>query len=259
MKPTILAAIAIMTLVAPALAQGVGSGAVPLPPLRPEVVARLGGEVFGPPLPSPPLPPVRPKRMALQQAALGAIEEMAGCPALSAGRIVADALAPISEGQCGASAPLSLISVNANGGSIAMPANPTVNCAMANTLSQWLADLDGYARETLGAGIEAVISGPAYVCRRRNNAQSGRISEHAYGNAIDVVGFELTDGRSVRIVSDWQRQPSAPEARLLAEAHGSACEQFTTVLGPEANALHYDHFHLDLGCHGRDCTYTLCQ
>jgi len=36
------------------------------------------------------------------------------------------------------------------------------------------------------------------------------------------------------------------EAQFLRRLHRSACDVFGTVLGPEANAAHHDHFHLDL-------------
>ena len=46
------------------------------------------------------------------------------------------------------------------------------------------------------------------------------------------------------------------EALFLRRLHRGACEVFGTVLGPEANAAHRDHFHLDLA-HRRHSAY--CQ
>jgi hypothetical protein len=37
-----------------------------------------------------------------------------------------------------------------------------------------------------------------------------------------------------------------PEAKFLRRVHRGACDEFTTVLGPEANDLHRTHLHLDL-------------
>ncbi|MBU1210339.1 MAG: extensin family protein [Alphaproteobacteria bacterium] len=39
---------------------------------------------------------------------------------------------------------------------------------------------------------------------------------------------------------------STPSARFLHEAHRTACRIFGTVLGPEANRAHRNHFHVDL-------------
>jgi hypothetical protein len=41
-------------------------------------------------------------------------------------------------------------------------------------------------------------------------------------------------------------QPTKPEAAFLRQLHTGACLRFTTVLGPDANAEHHNHFHLDL-------------
>jgi len=37
-----------------------------------------------------------------------------------------------------------------------------------------------------------------------------------------------------------------PEAKFLRHVHRGACDEFTTVLGPEANDVHRTHLHLDL-------------
>jgi hypothetical protein len=69
------------------------------------------------------------------------------------------------------------------------------------------------------------------------------LSEHAFGNAIDIGGFRLADGRWVRVTS-W-RNGGAEQAFLREVAQG-ACRHFTVVLTPESDTAHQDHFHLDL-------------
>jgi hypothetical protein len=96
------------------------------------------------------------------------------------------------------------------------------------------------------------------MCRNRNNAAAGFTSEHGFANAVDVTGFTLADGRTIAVEGDWL-PATAPEGRLLRLAHDAACAGFTTVLGPEANAEHRDHLHLDLGCHGASCTARICE
>jgi hypothetical protein len=76
-----------------------------------------------------------------------------------------------------------------------------------------------------------------------------RLSEHAFGNAVDVAGFTLADGREIDFVHDWKKTDSQ-EAAFLHEAHAGACQYFTTVLGPGADVFHYNHIHLDLANHG---------
>jgi hypothetical protein len=100
--------------------------------------------------------------------------------------------------------------------------------------------------------------GTSYLCRPVNNAEGGNISEHGFADALDVIGFALEDGRTVTVESGWSDALSE-DGRLLRFAHDAACSVFTTTLGPEANALHRDHFHVDLGCHGRTCTARLCE
>jgi hypothetical protein len=40
--------------------------------------------------------------------------------------------------------------------------------------------------------------------------------------------------------------PQSPGAKFVHDIHASACQSFGTVLGPEANDAHREHFHLDL-------------
>ena len=213
----------------------------------------------------PPLPPPRPVESApgpadaSGEAAVARIYQ-AACPAVLAGLVQAEALPPIAAMECGEFSPLRLSGIQAGGHGIALPAAPTVNCRMAAALADWVAEIDQYAQAELGAGIAELRTGPAYQCRRRNNAADGPVSEHGFANAVDVSGFVLTDGRLIAVAADWAGDgPERPEARLLAHAQASACARFTTVLGPDANPLHADHLHLDLGCHGQSCRLQLCE
>ena len=89
----------------------------------------------------------------------------------------------------------------------------------------------------------------AYSCRGIDNMPGARLSEHAFGNAVDVAGFTLADGRRIDFVHDWKTTDSQ-EAAFLHEVHAGACQYFTTVLGPGADVFHYNHIHLDLANHG---------
>jgi hypothetical protein len=84
----------------------------------------------------------------------------------------------------------------------------------------------------------------SYGCRTRNN-HGVAMSEHAFGNALDVAAFRLADGREISVVRDWWRGGPAERA-FLAAAFAGACVEFYTVLGPGSDPYHSNHFHLDL-------------
>ena len=77
-----------------------------------------------------------------------------------------------------------------------------------------------------------------------NGNPRARISEHAFGNALDIAAFTLADGRRVTVKSGWHGAPE--EQGFLRDVHAAACEYFSTVLAPGSNRFHYDHIHVDL-------------
>jgi hypothetical protein len=83
----------------------------------------------------------------------------------------------------------------------------------------------------------------SYSCRQMVGA-GPHISEHAFGNALDIAGFILADGRKVMVKTGWNGRPE--EAGFLHDVQGAACSVFTTVLAPGYNKYHYDHIHVDL-------------
>lgn len=182
----------------------------------------------------------------------------AACPAVLMGLVVAEMAPPLSEGICGEQSPLVVTAVLSRGRMVPLSSPVTTNCQMASVLPGWVSDVDGYAGAMLGSPLAEVSTGTSYMCRNRNNGADGFTSEHGFANAVDVTGFTLEDGRRIGVADDWL-PATAPEGRLLRLAHDAACGSFTTVLGPEANAEHEDHLHLDLGCHGQSCTARICQ
>jgi hypothetical protein len=103
------------------------------------------------------------------------------------------------------------------------------------------------AQEHLGTQVSSMTHYSSYACRPMRTSRSGttRMSEHATGNAIDVAAFKLTDGRRITLKDNWMGDP-APTA-FLRHVRDGACEWFNTVLSPDYNALHADHFHFDQG------------
>ena len=93
--------------------------------------------------------------------------------------------------------------------------------------------------------VERIETFGTFSCRRINGAASGRWSEHATANAIDIWGFRLSDGRTVNVKADWRERGA--EGQFLEDVFSGGCDVFRVALGPDYNAAHADHFHFDMG------------
>lgn len=126
------------------------------------------------------------------------------------------------------------------------PRPPAVTCRVAAAWTLWERHaLQPAARRHLGTEVAGVRHLGSYSCRNVNHAAIGRRSQHATANAIDVAGFTLADGREVRLARDWGG--TGPETAFLRAVRDGACRWFHGVLGPDHDAAHADHFHLDMG------------
>lgn len=182
----------------------------------------------------------------------------AACPAVVAGLVEAEMLPPIADGACSVPSPLNVTAVTVHGRSVPLSAPATLSCAAATQLPAWAAAVDGYLEAKENTQLASLLTGTSYACRNINNAADGDLSAHAFGDAIDVTGFSLADGRTMSLPGGWT-DPASAEGRALRFAHDAGCALFTTTLGPEANALHADHLHLDMECHGARCVARLCE
>jgi hypothetical protein len=161
-------------------------------------------------------------------------------------------------GQCAVADPVLVKSVAAPGGRVKLPEKPLMNCAFARQFTTWLSDIAApVIGEMAPARLESLSTGPGYECRNRNGDSSGKISEHAFGNAIDISGITLAN--RIRIEIPDVADPSAVHHRLLMALRLSACGYFTTVLGPGFNAAHASHYHFDLGQHDKSGNYRICN
>ena len=150
----------------------------------------------------------------------------------------------INDGQaCGMDKPILLKGLP---GGIKVEPEATVRCDTALQLARWM---DGAVKPSLeaampGETISTLSQASAYVCRNRNGAAEGKISEHAFGNAIDIAGFTLKSGKTITI-RPADKEPTLEGAfqRAITEA---ACLYFTTVLDPGSDAAHQNHLHLDV-------------
>jgi hypothetical protein len=254
----------------PAAAPEPAEAPVPVPPAEAPERAEDASSPETPEAPPVPLPRHRPPAQPGEKAETPAVETkppeepkepriyQTACPAVLSGQVEAKALPPIAENQCMVQSPLSLTGVLVNGRMIEVTGGVVTDCSVATVLPQWASAIDGYLWAHENGRLKAIIVGTSFMCRPRNNVVGADISEHGFADALDVVGFKLEDGRTVTVEGGWSDALSN-DGRLLRFAHDSACSLFTTTLGPEANALHHDHLHVDLGCHGSRCTAQMCE
>jgi hypothetical protein len=114
-----------------------------------------------------------------------------------------------------------------------------------SALDRWVSDgVQPAALRWFGSPVVGIKQISAYSCRAMVGAGTGHISEHAFGNAIDVAAFTLADGRTITVKDGWHGSPE--EQGFLHDVQGYACDIFTTVLSPGYNAAHYNHIHVDL-------------
>ena len=129
------------------------------------------------------------------------------------------------------------------------PGGPQLTCPVALGYAFWDRHaVQPAARDLLGSAVVKVDHYGSYACRNIYGRASGRPSEHAFANALDVAGFRTADGRRIPVARDFRG--ATPESRFLRAARDGACGWFRGVLSPDYNAAHRDHFHLDAGPYG---------
>ena len=128
---------------------------------------------------------------------------------------------------------------------------PVLRCEMAESLAAWIREEAAPRLSAIGAVLRSIDNYDDFECRGRNRVFGARLSEHGMGNAVDVRSFSLADGRVIGLTD-------MTVAKDLREAlRASACQRFTTVLGPGADGHHEGHIHLDLA--ERRQGYRICQ
>ena len=182
---------------------------------------------------------------------------------------------PMKQGHCGDAAPVRLTAV----GSHSLQLVPAViaNCRIAEGVHKWVDNVvQPAARALFGQEVVRLVGVSSFVCRNRNGAAVGPVSEHAYANAFDVTSFSLSDGRIIsveqwtlstthastrnekdkspnrgaaalpKVVEKVQDDNVDAQTQFIQRIHHEACRMFGTVLGPEANEAHRQHLHLDM-------------
>ncbi len=153
--------------------------------------------------------------------------------------ILGEPVSNISEGACGINSPVAVRYVA--GVRLSTPA--TLNCRTANSLADWVENDAQDAVKKLRSHITEMTVFASYACRTRNSQRGARLSEHSQGNAIDIGAFTLANGVQLSVEDDWGK--SDKEGAATRALHESACGPFGTVLGPNSDRFHYNHFHFD--------------
>lgn len=134
----------------------------------------------------------------------------------------------------------------------------TLRCQMVPSVETWVREiLRPAARRFLGSDVVQLRIAASYACRSRNSKAGAKLSEHGKANAIDISNFKLANGKVITVKHGWRG--AERERRFLRYVHRGACEHFSTVLGPNADRHHRDHFHFDLARHGRRGTFRVCK
>jgi len=155
---------------------------------------------------------------------------------------------PIGEpGGCGTPAPIAIAEV----AQIRIDPPATVDCDFAKALHSWLSQsVQPLAKKQVGASVTGIRNAASYACRRRNNASSGKLSEHAKANALDIAAFDFSRKSEITVASGTSGLlPTlwlSGNGNFMKAVRKSACQYFNTVLGPGSDRYHGDHFHVDL-------------
>jgi hypothetical protein len=165
---------------------------------------------------------------------------------LSGAPIIFERLAPIREGACGLPSPVRLNGFESERApQLAFNPAPTTSCKMAQALKRWFDEIvQPKAKAYLNATIVRMSTLSSYDCRSRYDDPMQRLSQHAYGNALDVAEFITAKGERIALADAWSAGDE--RADFLRDIHDGACKIFGTTLGPEANNAHKNHFHLDM-------------
>jgi len=135
--------------------------------------------------------------------------------------------------------------VTASAGPVEVSPPAALACPIVAALDQWIGTaVQPAAMRWFRQPVVEIKQISAYSCRGMNGDPNAHISEHAFGNALDIAEFDLADGHVIKVQYGWHGTPE--EQGFLHDVQSAACDQFATVLAPGANVYHYNHIHVDL-------------
>jgi len=120
-----------------------------------------------------------------------------------------------------------------------------MRCGLARSFTAWARHAAvPAAHQMLGSDLVRIESYGTYACRNTIGTAHVALSGHATANAVDVAAFVLQDGRRISVLDGWNG-PDLQVRAFLRTVHTSACKRFGTVLSPDYNTAHRNHFHLE--------------
>ena len=211
---------------------------------------------------APPTPVVKPAPIAvvpLKQPVSPPADDL-GSACLAALAAMGTSFAPVPQPEtssaCQVDTPVRLNSFATKLGVVKLPDQPIFKCDFALKLAQFVDQrMQPLALQSVGSAMVAMGTGPGFNCRGRNGDSAARMSEHAIGNAVDIETIKLANKSQVFVKDALNTQ--SPSFAFLRDLRAAACLDFTTVLGPGANAAHAEHFHMDLEV--RRGGFRLCE
>jgi hypothetical protein len=209
--------------------------------------------------PSPVLPPLTPAKPLVHAMPDGTLMGEACFDSLK--KLGVDFTQPVTTvgaGVCAVSDAVQVQSITIGGAVVKLSDQPTFNCGFAFKFASWLkVEANPIVTKATGKTIATFGTGPGFQCRGRNGDMSAKLSEHAFGNAVDIERIKLSDGEVIDVKDALTF--GAKYQSTLAALRSTACQYFTTVLGPGTNAAHATHFHFDLARRGKKGNHTMCQ
>jgi hypothetical protein len=152
-----------------------------------------------------------------------------------------------SPGGCGIAYPLSVSAI----AGVAITPAATLNCEMVAALHAWITQVaQPTAKREFNTRLTGLQNASSFACRLRNNSSSGKLSEHALGNALDIADFRFSNRMEASVAGSWSGSIKGltlgSRGTFLKQTRTGACKYFNTVLGPGSDPFHKDHLHLDL-------------
>jgi hypothetical protein len=157
---------------------------------------------------------------------------------------------PVQENACGIEGPVLVSSLPDE---VAVSPASLMACTAAESLARWSREVVSVeAEKHFQTKPTKILIGTSYQCRNQRSGE--KLSEHAFGNGLDIMGFEFAKHAPLTIGTHGD---DSPEAAFQLGVRKGACPIFTTVLGPGSDAAHGDHLHVDMRKRNRD--YRICQ
>lgn len=164
----------------------------------------------------------------------------------------------VGNGVCAVSDAVQLHSISIGADVLKLFDQPTLTCGFAIKFVTWMRnDASPLIQTASKTSIAAFGTGPGYQCRGRNGDITAKLSEHAFGNAVDIERIKLANGEIIDVADAIKS--GAKFQPVLTALRASACQYFTTVLGPGTNEAHATHFHFDLARRGKKGDHKMCQ